>query len=312
MTDISFNPTSQGSKGHQALGTGGSFWLPPKMKIEKFETNLEHFKGASKSLLGESSNKGSKSFPFSGNSSVKLFQKGQTAALTAERNPDKPSPEKPYPLAREVVASKNASIPRTGFSASSPLQQAGVVAYNSGQTESHSMVANPRAEFINSISFTTLPKKTSKKNSNDEFTSSPNGTKSATPFNLKDESLLQFFPNSTEDTLLQAKVLKTEELVNEVKGLIADTPFSCFHQNGIMRIAFTLENGSSVSVRIESVKDNLQICFISEDSQVLRSLSDKVNLSEDHFTETSFPLKFHFFNSYKQMDELLPLTSFNR
>lgn len=309
MTDISFNPTSQGSKGHQTLGSGGSFWLPPEMKIEKFETNLERFKGGSNALFNHSSGKGAKPFASLGDSSVKLFQKELSLVHTAEKNPNKFTEEKSFPAPNQKIAKVNTSVSSSRVSADSLLQQPGVAAYNSGQSESHLIPVNPRAIFINSISLSTLSRKTRKKNSSNEFTSSSNGTDRATLSGNRNESLLPFFSDPSEDILSsQAKVLNSEELVNGVKDLIAYTPFTCFNQKGILRLAFTLEDGSSVSVRIESVKDNLQICFISEDSHVLKSLSDNIYLSEDHFREASFPLQFHFFTSYKQMDDLLPLT----
>ena len=37
MADISFNPSTQPSKGHKSIGSSGSFWLPPKMKPESFD-----------------------------------------------------------------------------------------------------------------------------------------------------------------------------------------------------------------------------------------------------------------------------------
>ncbi len=48
MTEVSFNPSTKGpSQGHQAMGSAGSFWLPPKMRAETFNSNLQKFSTSS-------------------------------------------------------------------------------------------------------------------------------------------------------------------------------------------------------------------------------------------------------------------------
>ena len=48
------------------------------------------------------------------------------------------------------------------------------------------------------------------------------------------------------------------------------------HNNGILRFAFSLDNGSSVSVRIEKAANDFKICFISDNSETRDFLATKL------------------------------------
>jgi hypothetical protein len=81
-----------------------------------------------------------------------------------------------------------------------------------------------------------------------------------------------------------------------------DAPALFAFNQDIVRFAVTLENGSSVAVRIENMNDSFNVCFISEDLQVLDDLQNKFSTKSFSSTEDQFSLNFHFFKSYTQMD----------
>jgi len=57
MTEVSFNPSTKGpSQGHQAMGSAGSFWLPPKMRAETFNSNLQKFSTSSNKVSEKGNN----------------------------------------------------------------------------------------------------------------------------------------------------------------------------------------------------------------------------------------------------------------
>ena len=67
MAEVSFNPSTKGpSQGHQAMGSTGSFWLPPKMRAETFNSNLQKFSTSSNKLPRKVSEKGNDNISRSG------------------------------------------------------------------------------------------------------------------------------------------------------------------------------------------------------------------------------------------------------
>ena len=103
----------------------------------------------------------------------------------------------------------------------------------------------------------------------------------------------------------RANPLTEDNLIDEIKGLLSDASFHTSYKNGVARFAFSMENGSSVSVRIEQMNDNFQICFICDNKKSLQYLSQKFSSNSLGLNPKGLPSQIHFFRSYKQMDTLL-------
>ena len=128
------------------------------------------------------------------------------------------------------------------------------------------------------------------------------GTKSA--FDVLNENLSRELPekadNETEQN--QSGPFSFDQFSDNVTNLLLDAPLLFAYSQDVVRFAVTLDNGSSVSVRIENMEDSANVCFVSEDVRVLEDLSIKFTPKSFSSSEGKPSLNFYFFNSYSQMD----------
>jgi len=306
MTEVSFNPSTKGpSQGHQAMGSTGSFWLPPKMRAETFNSNLQKFSTSSNKLPRKVSEKGNDILSRSGannnspkdnitnprsvsnhvdsGSSVKAskfgnlsFHSNQANTLKGQSllsNPSMPSKVIPHPYAQSNPTSFN------GFQskASGPISQQ--ISTLSG----HNVAT--RFSKIDDLGF--------------------GGTKSATSYSNLDDSKSHKKPKNSfnDNELTHSNPLSHDELLDRVEDSFVSGGIGFSHSNGILRFAFSLDNGSSVSVRIEKAANDFKICFISNNQETRDFLATKLlSFSNNLPIPSEHSLNIHIFSSYKEMD----------
>ena len=128
------------------------------------------------------------------------------------------------------------------------------------------------------------------------------GTKSA--FDLLNDNLSRELPEKSENESAQtlSGSFSFDQFSDNVTNLLLDAPLLFASNQNVVRFAVTLDNGSSVSVRIENMEDSANVCFVSEDVRVLEDLSIKFLPQSVSSSEGPRSLNFYFFNSYSQMD----------
>lgn len=310
MTNISFHPSSQNPNGHKSIGVGGSFWLPPKMKAQTFEASFKNYSASrNESKLGQSALANQNTTQE--NSSTKVLldkrQAYETKAVQSRhlRNIGT-TPNKVTSKVGQNLASKGKH--------SNSLLVTGMGELSRVNTLSHvplvSPIKIPQGSRVpdsptgNSVIFAKIKEGS---RSRDMILSS--GTRNAHLFSREHEAYFQNTEdNPKKDFSSYHKTLTESEVVDEIRGSLSDMAIHSSHRNGIVRFAFSLENGSSVSVRIQQMKDHFQICFICDDKPSLVALSKKFHSSGNESNPTELPLHIHFFNSYKQMDKVLSST----
>ena len=300
MTDISFNPSLKGAKGHQSIGSGGSFWLPPKMKVEKFESGPQKFSNTSGNPKNQ--NLSSQSEPFALPPPKSKNYNSQLRPADTNRGHFPAKINSPEVHAQSIPSHAKQILVTPSKSPISPIlaTPSGSLFANHLASNSRSVPLSPDHPLAPSANHSQL---------NGQRTFSSNGTGNAVPYGLKDESLFRNVAVPAEDFMhKQSKPLTEDELVDEIKQHLSDAPFHFSFQKGVMRFAFSLENGSSVSVRMEQMKENLRICFISGDPESLQSLANKFSSSSPEFDGSALPLEFHFFSSYQQMDDVFSVS----
>jgi hypothetical protein len=306
MTEVSFNPSTKGpSQGHQAMGSAGSFWLPPKMRAETFNSNLQKFSTSSNKFPGKVSEKGNNILSRAGvsnnspkdnitkprsvpnhvgsESSVKASKLGNlsfhsTRANTLKgqsllSNPSMPSKVIPPPYAHSNPTSFNSPQSKTSGSVSQQISTL------SGQN-----VAT-RFSKIDDLGF--------------------GGTKSATSYSNLDDSKYHKKPKNSfnDNELTHSNPLSHDELLDRVEDSFVSGGIGFSHNNGILRFAFSLDNGSSVSVRIEKAANDFKICFISNNQETRDFLATKLlSFSNNLPIPSEHSLNTHIFSSYKEMD----------
>ena len=133
------------------------------------------------------------------------------------------------------------------------------------------------------------------------------GTKDATLGNLMymTERLNLIFTQAASmaksENRFEEKSLKLlEHLAREVVSKIATLDKN---ESKIVRMAFDLPNGSSLSVRIEKSASNLSISFITEDSEAQEVIEFMQELFSRHDNESrNSPISVYLFKSYQDMD----------
>jgi hypothetical protein len=306
MTEVSFNPSTKGpSQGHQVMGSSGSFWLPPKMRAETFSSNLQKFSTPSNKLPRKVSEKGNDNISRSGvnsnsskdniikpssvanhvgsGSSVKASKFGNLSFHSNQANPLKgqvllsnssmPSKVIPQPYAHSNPTLSNS--PQSKTSGSIPQQISNLSGHKLGT----------RFNKIDDLSF--------------------GGTESATTYSNLDDSKYHKKPkNSFNDKeLTHSNPLSHDELLDRVEDSFVSGGIGFSHNNGILRFAFSLDNGSSVSVRIEKAVNDFKICFISNNQETRNFLATKLlSFSKTLPIPSEHSLNTHIFSSYKEMD----------
>lgn len=312
MTNISFHPSSQNPNGHKSIGAGGSFWLPPKMKAQTFETSFKNYSSTNNiSKYGQSAL--AKENTKQENSSNKaLLDKKQTHEVRAVQSrhlrnigtpPNKVSTKVGQNLASNGKQSNSQVVTRMGelsrVNTLSHVPPLSPIKIPQGSSVPHSPTGN-------SVIFT---KNKEDSRSRDMVLSS--GTRNAHLSSREHEAYFKNTEDNPEkDFSSHHQTLTESEVVDEIKGSLSDMSIHSSHRNGVVRFAFSLENGSSVSVRIQQMKDHFQICFICDDKPSLVVLSKKFHSSGSESNPTELPLNIHFFNSYKQMDKVLSSTPY--
>ncbi len=128
------------------------------------------------------------------------------------------------------------------------------------------------------------------------------GTKSA--FDVLNDNLSRELPEKADNETAQNQSgpFSFDQFSDNVTNLLLDAPLLFASSQDVVRFAVTLDNGSSVSVRIENMEDSAKVCFVSEDIRVLEDLSIKFSPQSVSSNEGKPSLNFYFFNSYSQMD----------
>lgn len=302
MTDISFNPTSVASKGHQSIGADGSFWLPPKMKAAKFGGSPKQFSDSLNSTQAQPSQDKSNVLSQGQKSKLSFLPE---ASFTSNAKGTRPGSIKPHPktFPPDTKGDQNGMSSKV-LNSALPVQINDVSRVNLIQPNPSLIHPQNPLGMVQHSSGNHISLNKTNKDRVGEKVDLLNGTGIAPRYRNNDDAFFQTPLDSSSD--FPSKPLSDEEFVEAIQGFLSQSPFSLSHNKRVTRFALSLENGSSVSVRIEQMKEKIEICFISEDSSSLLSLSSK-------FKETEFdsPIEMHFFTSYKQMDKTLPRTIYN-
>jgi hypothetical protein len=305
MSEVSFNPSQKAPNGHQSLGQGGTFWLPPKMKVEKFESNLKQFSNpqpsSSKSPSGSAPKPQTLAHLAKGTSKSLLPHVKVSEATTGKSS------------IRKIAANSaiNSTHTRSDSSIRSVLQgkplalvPLGNPILSNGKDWVNQSLVPTTSTFVKGTSFAKSSNGTrSKTFQGAPFRSLHDGTESA----LSD--LSDYIPprnspkNTLDDTAENRSVcLSFEQLSQKVSEFISDVPLLLAQQNEVFRFAVSLGNGSSVSVRIENMTDSVAVSFISEDRQVLEDLHLEFPNSPISNNNGCPKVAFHFFESFSQLD----------
>ena len=309
VTDISFNPSLQPSKGHKSIGSSGSFWLPPKMKAGSFDASIKSFSSTSPNPNGAQPKL--QNLPLSVTQNSSLHSAPYSKHLNSEfaERSNKPINEK-------LASPKIFSTPKQN----NGLTQIQEKILRGGarmhiQENGNSTILQDGVP-ITKLTVSSFSAKVSSqvtiKNSDGQLSvfsnSASSGTGNAVLNNLN-EHKTQIFQDETKSSKQDRSRSFTEEnLVNEIKEVLITEPFHTFYKNGVARFAFSMDNGDSVSVRIQQMKDSFQICFICEDKKSLHSLHHKFSSFNQEINAKNISAQFHFFNSYKQMDDVISPT----
>ena len=309
MADISFNPSLQTPKGHKSIGSSGSFWLPPKMKPESFDASIKNFSSTSQNQNNAQSKLENQPLSVTQNSSLKYASNSKHKSSEFAERSNKPINEN-FASPKIISTPKENNglttiqkkilwdFPRRHIqeNGNSPMVKDGVlvtrqkVPSNSAK-ESSQVTIKHSNEQLSSLTY-----------------SVSNGTENAKLY-FVNEHKSQIFQDETKSSLQDRSRSFTEDnLVHEIKEVLITEPFHTFYKNGVARFAFSMDNGSSVSVRIQQMKDTFKICFICEDEESLHSLSQKFRSFNEEINPKGISAQFHFFNSYKQMDDILSPT----
>jgi len=296
---INSNLASTGKTNHKSIGANGSFWLPPKMQSISFDSSLKKLSSSSKTSFPSSSDQANVSTPGSFNSvKSNLTNHNQSILRDAdffENRPEetqskytKPSSSPLRPSLKDIR-----STPSTMIHSIPPAVNASPAMISSSEAITH---------------LAPLPHLTNAKSGNGGYASFPpsalynSGTRNAS-FLASDFTKDAFFSTQSD---FPTTSLSEDEVFDFIRSYQEGSLSFGASKKGVIRFAFTLGDGSSVSVRLEQRAENLQICFISETVSALESLQSKfASISEDHVSfsgATPVPL---FFSSYSEMDACL-------
>ena len=302
MNSVSFNPSQKSSDGHKSIGRGGSFWLPPKMSTENFETNLRQFSNSTPSQ---------KSFP-----SKSLGSGGEDRVLN-ESFKGLISHSSANGSAAKLKPSSMLGVTPNELGKSSPVNLKNAANLVTAKPFSNTAIPSPFSNKYSSVSTKTLPVNISllaQKSLSHPNSGIPkpeilkkrhfehDGTKSA--FDVLNDNLSRELPEKAENESAQNQSgpFSFDQFSDNVTNLLLDAPLFFASNQDVVRFAVTLDNGSSVSVRIENMEDSAKVCFVSEDVRVLEDLSIKFSPQSVSSSESKPSLNFYFFNSYSQMD----------
>jgi hypothetical protein len=302
VNSVSFNPSQKSSDGHKSIGRGGSFWLPQKMSTENFETNLKQFSNSAPSQKSYPP----KSFGSGGGDRVLNDSfKGLISQSSANGSAAKSKPSsligvhpnelgKPSPVNLTNAANLLTAKPFSNMAMPSPFSNK----YSSVSTKTlPANISHPAQKSLSHLNSGLQKPEVLKKR---HF--KHDGTKSA--YDSINDNLQRELPekanNETEQN--QSGSFSFDQFSDNVTNLLLDAPLLFASNEDVVRFAVTLDNGSSVSVRIENMEDSAKVCFVSEDVRVLEDLSIKFSPQSFSSSEGKPPLNFYFFNSYSQMD----------
>lgn len=286
--------------------------MPPKMQLESFANKPKDFSNSLAGSKNENSSSMSKSAGLAKNSPFRFF--AEPRAISNHASEDRNQAQTRNPNAFTISSSSKQALGVSSLQSQAeliarPNNLPGVLPNPIGGNTSSFV---PSQGWIGSPPNRAAEFRENRKDLDREESDLSNGTGNAPRSFYKDESAyFQMVSDTANDLLWKHKQpLSEEQLAEEIKGFLSDAPFPCSHQNGVLRFALSLQNGSSVSVRIEQMKEHLQVCFISEDKQVLQSLSKSFNSSMVESHQGQQPLEVHFFRSYQHMDNVLSSTPF--
>jgi hypothetical protein len=296
---INSNLASVGKASHKSIGGNGSFWLPPKMQSVSFDSSLKQLSSSSsKTSLPASGDPSKVSTPGSINTvkssltnhNLPKVRDGEFFESRPEKTQGKPLSTTPS-LLRPLRQDKG-SVASRMIQSIPPVVNTPSAIISSSETISH-LAPLPPSISCKSGNRGYAPFSSSVTNS---------GTRNA-KFLSSDSNKDAFSPTQTDFPSLS---LSEEDVFDFIKSYQGGSLSFGANKKGVVRFAFTLEDGSSVSVRLESMAENLQICFISESASALQSLQSKfASISEDLVSfpgQTFTPL---FFSSYSEMDAYL-------
>jgi hypothetical protein len=306
MTEVSFNPSTKGpSQGHQAMGSTGSFWLPPKMRAETFNSNLQKFSTSSSKVPGKVSENTNKSISHLGVSkdSPKANFIKPNSGPNHEGSGSSVKASKFGNLSfhdRQAAALKGQSSPLNASVPSKVIPQTYAHSNPTSIIAPQSKVSGSMSQQIPTVSGQNVGTRFSK-----IFDLGFGGTQSATSYpNLDDSKYHKKAKNSFKDNeLTHSNPLSHDELLDRVEDSFVSGGIGFSHNNGILRFAFSLDNGSSVSVRIERAANDFKICFISNNQETRDFLATKLlSFSNNLPIPSEHSLNTHIFSSYKEMD----------
>jgi len=304
VAELSFNPSVNGpNQGHNSIGSNGSFWLPPKMRTGDFKSNLQKYNSNSQksnhqlnaSGIHQQAKLNYSGVARPGDSAPKMIGSSQLASSTYIKSSgsSKVSAQTVKPSSVSVK-SLHRNSPIFAKLMNHPLS------YNASDSFLHSKPASSSKVILSGLDERSGAK-LAKEVSDLKF----DGTKSAFFKHNPDEPAFKrhkYFPS--EEVFTHSNSVSPDELLDRLEHSFNGNAVGFSHNKGILRFAFSLDNGSSVSIRIKKSECNFQICFITDNIETQNYLANKLHSFSNNLSiPTDHSLNLHIFSSYKHMDK---------
>ncbi len=305
MTDLTVNSSlaNKGRQSHKSIGANGTFWLPPEMQSSNFEANLKRFTPISPKVVHQNLNSHE-------NHSLKFEAAKESFSKESFRSNLDNSGNGPIfkNFSKGTIGkAQNAGISSNHFNS--------VKAQTSSLKELNSIPSPLNSNAVSNVNFanSTIPSSNLSLMPTLKVTGNAlhilygavikkDGIKDAFAFTDKhsNETYRQ------QEALFPHASFSEDEAFEFLQCCVSGSLSFGGSHNGVVRFAFSMEDGSSVSVRLEKKGQDFQVCFISESSKTLNHLSQKFTSLNHEWSQFDAPsVTTMFFSSYKEMDKAL-------
>ena len=292
---------------HKSVGKNGSFWLPPE-STNSFSSKLKDFSGNKSRQVHKNHTNNSSASDLSSKhaerghvqSSIKVAQKLSRSANSVKSNILQPTISNSHVkiITGSTLLTQTNLVPQTTLSDTliSNKNQVTRGGEKKLQGNDNLLSKDKEHQIVGD-----KEEQEGQKNGRDH------GAKDAAPSNLMymTERLnlifIQAASMAKSENRFEDKSLKLlEHLAREVVSRLASFKKN---ESKIVRMAFDLPNGSSLSLRIEKSASNLSISFITEDSEAQEVIEFIQELFSRHDNESrNSPISVYLFKSYQDMD----------
>ena len=234
MADISFNPSTQPSKGHKSIGSSGSFWLPPKMKPESFDASIKNFSSTSQNPKTAQSKLQNQPLSVTQNSSLNYASDSKHKSSEFAERSNKPINE-------NFASPKIISTPKENNGLTT-IQKKIIGGFTRRHIQENGI--SPIVKDGVPVTSQTVPSFSAKessqvtiKHSHEQLSpfsySVSNGAGNA-KLHYVNEYKSQIFQDETKSSLQDRNRSFTEDnLIHEIKEVLITEPFHTFYKNGV-------------------------------------------------------------------------------